>query len=359
MMFSEAVFAKERGVARLAGAGLASLAALAVALSMAPAASANPIASGSTSLKIDKGVAKVLKKNKVSVTPIAPAKVKGGAIAFPITGGSLDPATAVGNIRHSGGLRFKAGKRQLAARSFTVRTGKRNVLVAKVGRATVPLLSLDLKKAKISRDGLGITVRSVSVSLTAPAAQALNRTFKVRLFKKGLRVGTVVVKTQPSSVGLAAEGGTGLTLDPVAAGALTSLGVAVAPIGPASVLGGGEISFPITGGRVNTSTFAGSITHSGGLSLTKDATVVELTDFTINVDAEPDLTAVLNGGDRVSILDLDLSALTVDVTGRNITLGNASADLTAGAAGALSAAFGASIPAGLTLGNATVRAVAR
>ena len=71
------------------------------------------------------------------------------------------------------------------------------------------------------------------------------------------------------------------------------------------------------------------------------------------------VSAVLNGGDRVSILDLDLSALTVDVTGLNITLGNASAGLTAAAAGALSAAFGAPIPEGFVLGSATVNAVAK
>jgi hypothetical protein len=344
---------------RLAGAGFVALAALVAALAFSPVASANPIASGSTSLTLNKGVAKVLKKNKVSVSPVGPAKVVGGAVRFPVTGGSLDPSTAVGNIRHSGGLKFKAGKRQLVARSFTVRTGTGNVLVARVGAASVPLLSVDLSKAAVSRNGLGITVRSVGVSLTGAAARALNKTFKVKLFKKGLRLGTVVVRTQPSSVGLAAEGSTDLSLDTAAAGALTALGVAVAPIGPATVLPGGEISFPITGGRADTSTFAGTITHSGGISLTKDAAVIQLTDFTINVDGEPDLTAVLNGGARVSILDLDLSALTTDVSGLNITLGNASAGLTAAAAGALSGAFGAPIPEGFTLGSATVNAVAR
>ena len=86
--------------------------------------------------------------------------------------------------------------------------------------------------------------------------------------------------------------------------------------------------------------------------LTAGDIVVQLTDFTINVDGEPDLTAVLNGGNRVSILDLDLSALTTDVTGLNITLGGVSAGLTADAAGALSGAFGAPIPTGFTLGTA-------
>jgi len=347
--------------ARSAGTAfaLAGAFALAFVLAFAGSANANPIASGTTSLTLDKGVAKVLQKNKVKVVPIKPAKVQKGAVAFPITGGSLNPSTAVGNIRHSGGLRFQSGKRSLVARNFTVRTGKGNVLIAKVGKANVRLLSVDLKRAKVSRDGLGINVSKVRVALTGAAAKALNQTLKVHLFKRGLVLGSVAVKTQPSSVGLAAQGSTDLTLDPAAAGALTSLGVAVAPIEGASVTPAGDIAFPITGGRADTSTFAGEIRHSGGLSLTAGSTVVNLTDFTINVDADPDLTAVLNGGDRVSILDLNLSALTVDVTGRNITLGNASASLTAGAAGALSAAFAATVPAGLVLGSATVNASAR
>ncbi len=332
--------------------------AFALVFAFAGTASANPIAEGTTSLKLNKGVAKVLKQNKVKVVPLKPAKVQKGSVAFPITGGSLDPTTAVGSIRHSGGLRFQSGKRKLVARNFTVKTGKGNVLIAKVGKASVRLLSVDLSKAKVSRSGLGITVRRVNVALTGAAAKALNKTFKVKLFKKGLVLGKVVVKTQPESVGIAATSSTDLTLDPIAAGALTSLGVAVAPIDPASVLPSGAIAFPITGGRADAATLAGEITHSGGVSLTKGETVVELTDFTINVDADPDLTAVLNGGPRVSILNLDLSGLTVDITGRNITLGNVSANLTAAAAGALSGAFGAEIPEGLTLGTATVNAVA-
>ena len=359
-MFSSVLKSAQLGV-RSAGTAIAIAGAVTLAfiLVFAGTAKANPIASGSTSLFLNKGVANVLKKNKVRVAPIRPAKVQRGAVAFPITGGSLNPATAVGNIRHSGGLRFQSGKRRLVARNFTVRTGKGNVLIARVGKANVRLLTVDLSRAKVTRNGLGINVTRVRVALTGVAAQALNRTFKVRLFKRGLVLGSVVVRSQPKSVGLAADGSTDLTLDPTAAGALTALGVAVAPIGPASVTGSGDIAFPITGGRVDTSTFAGAIRHSGGISLTKGATVVTLTDFTINVDGDPDLTAVLNGGDRVSILDLDLSGLTIDVTGRSITLGNASAALTEGAAGALSAAFDATIPSGLVLGAATVNAVAR
>ncbi|MGA7398053.1 MAG: HtaA domain-containing protein, partial [Solirubrobacterales bacterium] len=206
--------------------------------------------------------------------------------------------------------------------------------------------------------GLGIKVSKVGVALTGKAAGALNQTFHVNLFKAGLRLGHAVVVAQPKSVGLESEGSTDLTLDPSTAEALTSLGVAVAPVGPASVTQAGAIAFPITGGRANTSTFAGSIAHSGGISLSAGSTVVELTDFRIKVDQTPDLTAKL-GDQRVSILDLDLSALEASVTGRKITLANATATLTAGAAAALNSAFGTTaFTEGLVLGNANVNAVA-
>lgn len=363
-MFSSVLKSGQLSV-RAAGTVIAAAAAITLALVLAftGTAAANPVAQGATALKLNPGVAKVLSKNGVRVAPVGPAKVRNGAIAFPITSGRLDPTNAVGGLRHSGGLRFQAGGKSLVVQSFTVRTDRggalANSLVAKVGSSSVRLLTLDLGRAQVNRRGLGVLVSGVRVKLTAGAASALNRTFNVRLFKRGLTLGTVAVAAQPKTVGLEATSSTDLTLDPAAADALTGLGVAVAPIGPASALPSGEIAFPIDGGRVDASTFAGQIRHTGGISLTKDATVVNLTNFTINVDGDPDLTAVLNGGDRVSILDLDLSGLTVDVTGRNVTLGNASAGLTAAAAGALSAAFGAEIPAGLVLGNATVRAVVR
>jgi hypothetical protein len=123
--------------------------------------------------------------------------------------------------------------------------------------------------------------------------------------------------------------------------------------------GTGGLSFPITGGRVNAKSYAGRIAHSGGIRLTRGSTVVELTRFTIGVDGTPDLTAVV-GGSRVSILTLDLSDLSAEVSGRSITLSGARALLTKVAADALNKAFSTSaFKEGLVLGTATVSARAR
>ena len=91
--------------------------AAAVALSMlaaAPAAAqaSDTLASGTTMLKLDAGVAKALKGAGVSVS----------GTTYKITGGSLDGAT--GTIKHSGSLRLKAGSTKLTLSSFTVKLGK-------------------------------------------------------------------------------------------------------------------------------------------------------------------------------------------------------------------------------------------
>ncbi|MBK5111816.1 MAG: hypothetical protein JJE10_10755, partial [Thermoleophilia bacterium] len=76
-------------------------------------------------------------------------------------------------------------------------------------------------------------------------------------------------------------------------------------------------------------------------------------------DNDPDLTALV-GGQRVSILSLDLSDLKAKAKGKRITLSNVSASLTADAASALNGAFGVSaFTEGLTLGTATVNAFAK
>lgn len=336
---------------------LALAAIVATLLVVAPGANAATVklAGGSTTLKLNPGTAQALTDAGAGVAPLRPAKVRGGGIAFPITGGAINPANARGRIDHSGGLVFRAGGERVAIRNFRVHVGaRRAILTARAGSARLTVLSLNLAKAKVSRPGLGTTVTGIRAVLSGQAAKTLNAAFGVTLFAKGLPIGKVAVKANPAEVALAG-GSTALQLDPGAASALASLGVTAGVVVPATA-GSDGLNFPITGGKVNAETFAGRIRHSGGISLSAGSTVVELTDFIINVDAEPDLTALV-GGQRVSILSLDLSGLDAQVSGRRITLGNVKANLTAAAAGALNGAFGVTaFTEGLTLGTATVKA---
>jgi hypothetical protein len=150
----------------------------------------------------------------------------------------------------------------------------------------------------------------------------------------------------------AGYGATTLALDPGAAEALKKLGVTPGVVAPATAEADG-LRFPITN-SVFSALCTRQIRHSGGISLTAGATTVTLTDFIINLDRRPDLTARINGGDRASILDLSLRGASLRVH-PGVTLGPVTATLTAGAAGALNDAFGVTaFTEGLTLGQATV-----
>ena len=334
--------------------------AIVAVLLMAPVAASAKVtlAGGSTTLKLAKGTAAALSANGVSVAPIGPAQLRGGGVAFPITGGKIDPASAAGRIKHSGGLAFRAGGTRVALRNFNVHVGaRRAILTARVGGGRLTVLSLSLTDAKIRRRGLNTVVSGIRAVLSGQAAKALNAAFNTNLFAKGLPIGSVKVRAVPAQVQLAG-GATTLALDSGAASALQSLDITAAPVDPASA-GSAGLEFPITGGKLDAETFAGSITHSGGISLSKGSTVVELTSFTINVGADPDLTALV-GGQRVSILNLDLSQLDASVQGRRITLAGVRATLTAAAASALNQAFSThAFNEGLLLGTATVAARAR
>jgi hypothetical protein len=315
----------------------------------------NPVAGGKTALMLNGKTAKVLAANGVSVKPLKPAKAKGRNVSFPITGGKISPSGAKGKIKHGGGLRFRAGGKSLSARSFEISLNKAR-LTARVGKAQVPLLKLNARKAKLTRKGLNTHLAGVRGSLTGAAAKALNKKLGVHLFRKGTPVGKATVLVKPRSVQVTG-GDTRLTLDPDAAAALGSLGISAAPIDPANARPDGSLAFPITGGRVNAKTFAGRIGHSGGISLSDGSTTVALARFDIQIDGAPDLTALV-GADRVSILDLDLSGLRASVSGRGtIKLGNVVASLTPGGAEALNAAFGTTVfSGGFVLGTTVTRA---
>jgi hypothetical protein len=153
-------------------------------------------------------------------------------------------------------------------------------------------------------------------------------------------------------------GGTTVAVDPAAAGALQSLGVALRPIGAAEA-GPSGVTFPITYGVVNKTTLAGQIRHIGGLELSKGATTVKLKRFFVNIDASPDLTGrvSVNGSriGRAELFSLDLSKLVVERKGHYLKLSGVGLKLTQGAADALNGAFQTTAFAGgLLFGTATV-----
>ena len=337
--------------------GLAATAAAAAPAAAAPVG----VGGGVTNLHLDRATAAALGDLGLSVAPVGPATASGTRVSFPVTGGSIDPATAAGRVAHSGGLAFSAGGTTVRVTDFVVRTDRKQpVLTAAVGSARVPLLALDLRDAKVLRrgpGGVGTWVVRVQTSLTATAAGALNGAFGSHL-AAGTPIGRVDLRIEPSEVELAG-GATTLALDPGTAAALTGLGVTPSVIAPGTAAAAG-LSFPVTGGSLAAGTFAGTIGHSGGIALTAGATRVELRNFRIEVDGTPQLTAQVGGTTTRVPLTVDLAGAKVSLSARTAVVRGAKVSLTTEAASALNAAFGTTaLKAGLPLGTADVRAKVR
>lgn len=146
------------------------------------------------------------------------------------------------------------------------------------------------------------------------------------------------------------DGFTSVTL--TSATALGGLGLTVGTLGSAIFSPGSDgtpiVYFPITGGQIDTSNFAGTIEHAGsGLSLSAGGTTLNLTNFVIDTTTltlAGDANAGALSASGVSLFNIGLS-------------GQASApytlSLTAAAAGALTTLFGAPDLTGTQIGLAS------
>ena len=117
----------------------------------------------------------------------------------------------------------------------------------------------------------------------------------------------------------AGAGRTTLDPNPGAVAALAASGITVSPL-PTTRVSEDGFGFPVTSSRLDLDALTGRIKHTGGLRLSDGTTTVDLRNFWINLDEEPDLSALV-GGDRLSIATLDLSAATVDASSRRLEVG--------------------------------------
>ena len=327
---------------------------LTASLAVAAPAIAAPtvrVSGGTTTLKLDGKTVKSLKKAGISVRAAKPAKLKRGAVAFPIGGGSIDPATAKGKLALKGGLTLKMGKQKVALSklSFDARKG----FAAKAGKKTVTFAAV--KGGKVTRSGFATSAAGYKVTFSKAGAAALNKALGTRAFKRGAKLGVAATAPKSNEIALA-RGTTTLTFAPQIAGALAQAGASISPIAPATAdAATGALSFPVTSGTLDAQTLAGSIKHAGGLNLGSFA----LTDLTVVLSASPTLSTNLG-----TIADLDISGLTkeVDPEARTISRGNVGIRANALAATTIDAAFFGGrgvLQAGTTLATGSLEATAR
>jgi hypothetical protein len=171
--------------------------------------------------------------------------------------------------------------------------------------------------------------------------------------------------------------GTYLKLDAAFATALKGLGIAAAPLTPASDPGDSPdmgIRFPITQGKLILSSdqttkavngVRGTVGHVGGLSLKKGDVTVRVRNLIIVANVvtaaavttdTSKLTAQVNGK-RIDFATLKLT-LPPTIVGKTVTVGATDVKLTAAAAAALNKAFGTTLDAATApaVGTATMKA---
>lgn len=165
---------------------------------------------------------------------------------------------------------------------------------------------------------------------------------------------------------------TTLTAEATTLDLLFGLGIVPLPLGPATMAltsSSAKYTFPITGGQVIDSVpLGGAVNHSGGLAFARRNpngtwTKYQVTKFVARLDAQADLTAVVNGDKRQSVAEVDRTyALTKrrTVKGRRyFTMTGATVTLNKDTTDAIEQTFGLTadtLPDELLLGTATLSA---
>jgi hypothetical protein len=365
---------------------LAMVAALTAFLVFSPFASAasDPIAGGTTTIKLNKGFNKKLKKKKVKVQKTAPATVKGSVITLPVEEGEVDPITGAAVISHSGGFKFVRGKKK-AAITELVLTSTTATLNAKVAGKKMKFAAV--VGYTFAREGFNVTINATRLKLTKKAAKQLNKKlgFPVKAKKKKLKngkkktikpvfvanqvVGGAAASTSPKTVTIQSGAATlktdEATVKKMVLPPPNGFGIKIEPVAPTTLVPDEAnpftptLAFPVSGGKIAPDANAGKVETSGGVKLVQTLAPEKTTTMTLNaiwvdldaktatveVTVESSIDPQLNLGalGRSSIATVSLAGATInsDPTNHRITVTGASSALQAVTAETLNQIFGA------------------
>lgn len=312
-------------------------------LAVAPAANAayDPVGSGTTKLVLDPAFLALMKRDGVKLRAVAPAKLKGGAVVFPISGGKLDPTKGFGTLEHEGALRLEADGRSIPIRDLQLKTTqRRSPFSARVGGSQLKLAKAG--NLEIARRGFGERIEVRGLTLSPKLATRLAKKLRLRgEIAAGQPFASALSSAQPQTVRVLPEGRASLALDPAFQAKLASLFVAVNPIFPAEHPG--DFTLPITGGQIAPDASEGTLVTGGSLELLQQGG-----GQVFWAEAELDLGAGVLGAEaevrpsppyagklgRVGIAGLDMGgarivsqpkARTLAIEGGRLTLGAATA----------------------------------
>jgi hypothetical protein len=342
-------------------------------LAFAPFASAapDPVASGTTTITLNKGTVNGWKKRGVTLSKVSPAKLSGTKATLTVKEGSLDPTTGLGTVTLNGGLKFKAGKKSTTVKDLVVDTSNKS-LSANVGGKKMKMATIS--GFSFARNGFGVNLTIKKFKLTSAAAKQLNKKLgytakkskskgkgkggKKRAaaskassppFKANQVLGAGSAETQPTTVTVVPGGNVTLATDTTTLAKLEKVKVKTSIAAPTGEPSKGVFAFPISGGTVGPTGAAGVVQTTGGLSLVQKIQTgatsfleteitlgnfyVDLAAKTVSVEviAKSNASQSLNLGNvgRASIADLNLAGATVsaDPATRTVSVQNAGAAL--------------------------------
>jgi hypothetical protein len=223
----------------------------------------DPIGGGATKLTFDSSFLTVLKQNGVKLSAVAPARLAGGSVTFPVAGGKFDPTSAGGTVEHEGSLVFRAGNRKLPLKALQLKTTqKHSPFSVKAGGSQLKMATAG--KLAVARQGFGDRVEVAELDLGAKLATRLGKKLRLKhVFDEGQPLGSARTTVKPETVTLLGRNKVSLALDPGFAAKLASLFVAVNPIFPAEHPG--EFTLPIFGGDLSPNGAKGRVETSGSL----------------------------------------------------------------------------------------------
>ena len=155
---------------------------------------ANPVTltGGSTTLALDPQTAGVLEDNQVTISAVAPARLKSDALTFPITTGRIDGTSLGGSFAHTGGLRISSDVASVVLRNLSANTISRQV-TAEIGTGRLPVFDLDQRQLSGRAPARRLNASGLVALLSPGAAHQLNAALKVSIFTPKLIIGDVSV----------------------------------------------------------------------------------------------------------------------------------------------------------------------
>jgi hypothetical protein len=180
-----------------------------------PVASIDSLTGDTTQVTLDQGFVDALTALKLTPGTVGTAKLKEGALIFPITGGNVTvfkpgqvSPYVVGQIQHEGsGLSLAAGGTKVELNNLNVDPTVSRVygdvtVNGKVAATSAYLFQLDGRTLKPLSTGSGTaTLEGTKVAISPVAAPVLNKVFKTDAVKPGLLVGIakITVSTTPGN----------------------------------------------------------------------------------------------------------------------------------------------------------------